>query len=138
MLWILLWKRVMICAVDTNNKKDANNHSQLLLDHFNAIDEHAQSMVVEFAEYLTTKYPAEISKANEHELPDKPLDIERPTEESVIKAIRRLSRTYPMVDKSQLFDKTSSLMTDHVMKGRDVVSVIDELETVFLQAYNNK
>ena len=63
--------------------------------------------------------------------------IERPPQESVIKAIKRLNKTYPMIDKSTLLDKTSGLMTEHLLKGRDAVSVIDELEKMFSSAYQD-
>ena len=65
-----------------------------------------------------------------------PQVIPRPENESVVAAIKRLTATYPMLDKPQLLNETSALMTKHVMQGVGVVEVIDELEDLFLRFYN--
>ena len=57
--------------------------------------------------------------------------------ESVIAAIKRLSATYPMLDKGKVFNDTSSLMSQHIIQGREAVEVIDELEALFQQEYND-
>lgn len=64
------------------------------------------------------------------------LNIPRPEKESVIKAIRRLTKTYPMIDKDSIFERISSLMTEHIMNGRSASSVIDDLEKLFNQQFN--
>ncbi len=63
------------------------------------------------------------------------VDIPRPAEESVIAAIKRLSTSYPMVDRSLLLTETSSLMTAHVMHGKAAELVVDELEVLFATYY---
>lgn len=65
----------------------------------------------------------------------KPQLIDRPQEENVIKAIKRLRASYPMLDQNQLFHVTSEKMMDHLMHGKSAPDVIDELETLFLQKY---
>lgn len=84
--------------------------------------------LLEYAEFLAARYngPKEITT---------PLNIPRPPEESVIKAIRRLSATYPMLDRSKMLNETSSLMTQHVLQGRAAAEVIDELESMFKRHY---
>lgn len=67
-------------------------------------------------------------------LPD-PTDVPRPDDETVIAAMRRLTATYPMVDKDDLLHEASGLMTTHVMQGRPADEVIDELEVVFRRHY---
>jgi hypothetical protein len=52
-----------------------------------------------------------------------------------VAAIKRLSDTYFMLDRSLLLDETSSLMTAHLMSGRSAVEVVDELEQLFQQKY---
>jgi len=69
------------------------------------------------------------------EVPQQPLDIPRPEEESVVGAIRRLARTYPMLNKDELLHASSSLMSSHILHGRPASEVIDELETLFADAY---
>ena len=84
--------------------------------------------LLEFAEFLAARYggPKEITA---------PLDIPRPARESVVKAIKRLGATYPMIDRSKMLNETSVLMTQHVIHGRDAVEVIDELEILFRRYY---
>jgi len=84
--------------------------------------------LLEYAEFLAARYsgPKEITA---------PLDIPRPQTESVVKAIKRLGATYPMIDRSKMLNETSVLMTQHVISGRDAVEVIDELEILFRRHY---
>jgi hypothetical protein len=55
----------------------------------------------------------------------------RPAEESVVAAIKRLRRTYPMLDGGSLLNETSALMAAHVLQGRPAAEVIDALEALF-------
>lgn len=61
--------------------------------------------------------------------------IPRGENESVVAAIKRLSASYSMLEKPQLLNESSVLMTQHVMQGRVVDEVIDELETLFARFY---
>jgi hypothetical protein len=67
--------------------------------------------------------------------PPEPKPIPRPRKESVVGAIKRLSDTYYMLDRSALLTETSSLMTSHVMRGREASNVIDDLETMFARQF---
>ena len=67
-----------------------------------------------------------------------PTEIPRPAGESVVAAIKRLSRSYHMLDRSKILTETSSLMTAHLMHGRGAESVIDELETLFADAHRQQ
>lgn len=110
----------------TDNKQGTQNR---LVKLFRALPELEQSMLLEFAEFLgsrATSVPQEIPE------PDR---VPRPSEESVIKAMRRLSSTYHMLDKAKVLNETSALMAQHVMQGRDAKEVIDELEIVFETHY---
>lgn len=102
--------------------------------------------LLEFAEFLLIRHGtagvAATSSVTAVEIPV-PLDIPRPTEESVVKAVKRLRATYPMLDVRKLLNQTSDLMTEHVMKGREKTEVIEELEILFRLHYeklsgNNK
>lgn len=92
-------------------------------------DEALQSLL-EFTEFLASKYPAK------DQVPDLEIvPIERPQMESVIAAIRRLAKTYPMLDKNLLFQQTSQAMSDHVLREVSDEESIDRLEAVFLKEY---
>ncbi len=88
-----------------------------------------QATLLAFAEFLHTR------SALEAPPPPRLQPIPRPEQESVIAAIKRLSQTYPMLDKATLFNDTSQLMTQHVMQGRPAKEVIDDLEKLFQQHY---
>jgi len=59
----------------------------------------------------------------------------RPAEESVVLALRRLTRSYPMLDRRRLMGTASSLMAQHALQERAASEVIDELELVFERHY---
>jgi len=64
-----------------------------------------------------------------------PEPIPRPAEERVVAAVKRLSKTFFMLDKSKMLGATSDLVTQHIMQGREATEVIDELEQVFADQY---
>ncbi|MFO8005718.1 MAG: Crp/Fnr family transcriptional regulator [Thioalkalivibrio sp.] len=88
--------------------------------------------LLQFSEFLLAQVPD--AEAADAPLPE-PKPIARPDEESVIKAMRRLSETYFMLDRGPLLNETSALMAQHVMQGRTAAEVIDELEVVFATHY---
>ena len=99
------------------------------------LDSVDRQTLLSFANFLDSQSSSSVDKKTDEVAVLKPLDIARPEEESVIKAIRRLSETYPMLDKDSMFDKISKLMTEHIMSGRKAKSVIDELEEMFADKY---
>lgn len=106
-----------------------------LLSLYNSLDVSGREALLAFAEFLTERQAAADSGEQGAASPHEPKPIERPADESVVKAIKRLSETYFMLEREQLLDQTSSLMMSHVLQGRDAVSVIDELEVVFCEHY---
>lgn len=101
-----------------------------LLRLFRALEEPEQDTLLAFAEFLNV----ERQPARPSELP-RPESIPRPDKESVVGAIRRLSKSYFMLDKGRMLNETSSLMTQHVMQGRSAEEVVDDLEKVFRRHY---
>lgn len=89
-------------------------------------DVHQQS-VVDFADFLVDQYRLEAVTSTDLE----PEDIERPSEETVVGAIKRLKQTYYMLDTDVLLNQTSALMGQHLLQGRDATSVIDDLQALF-------
>lgn len=103
---------------------------QRLLSVFRQLPADARDSLQSYAEFLSTRVGTVVVAE-----PQQPLDIPRPEAESVIAAIRRLSQTFPMLDREVLLHETSTLMTAHVMQGRPANQVIDELEVVFRRHY---
>lgn len=106
-----------------------------LLSLYNSLDVSGREAVLAFAEFLNERQAAADSGDPGAVALHEPKPIERPADESVVKAIKRLSETYFMLEREPLLDQTSSLMMSHVLQGRDAVSVIDELEVVFCEHY---
>lgn len=104
---------------------------------FRALPAGDQATLLAFAEFLRSRAGAvAVPVAPEAPAPvPEPETIPRPEQESVVKAVKRLSRTYPMLDKSKILNETSALVAQHVIQGRDAVEVIDELEVVFRRFY---
>ena len=93
-------------------------------------DEHQQA-VVDYTTFLAQQY--KIKTPAEADL--KPIAIARPEPESVIAAIKRLKKTYYMLDTDGLLDETSSLMGQHILRGREASKVINELQSLFEAKY---
>jgi len=96
---------------------------------FRDLPETQRQSLLDYAEFLL----ARIVPANEP-LPEPAILPAKPNE-SVIGAIKRLSASYPMLDKSKMLNETSMLVTQHVMQGRDKNEVIEELEIIFRRHY---
>ena len=112
-----------------NNANGGKKPEKQLVKLFKALPAAEQQTLLQFAEFL-----AERTADQRPDLPE-PKDIPRPENESVIKAMRRLSASYHMLDKSKMLNETSSLMAEHVMGGRPAVEVIEELEILFERHY---
>jgi hypothetical protein len=87
--------------------------------------------LLRFAAFLAGSDEAAATGEPVHE----PQHLPRPAKESVVGAIKRLSSSYHMLDRSAMLNETSTLMAAHVVKGRPAKDVIDELETLFARYY---
>lgn len=105
-----------------------------LLRLFRALSAARQRALMEYAEFLAGRDEAEGLNA----VPQEPLPIARPAQESVVRAIRRLMASYPMLDRGKLLHETSAQMTRHLVHGVPAVEVIDELEVIFRRHYETR
>lgn len=103
-----------------------------LLGLFRALPASEQQTLIHFAEFLESRMTA---TGNASTTILEPQLIPRPEKESIVAAIKRLSASYSMLDSPKLLDATSTLMTQHVMQGRDITEVIDDLEQLFRHYY---
>ena len=116
-------------------KQNLPADQRALLRIYSNLDEEARATLTAFAEFLASRQ----SDAGLDEQPiAEPIVIPRPQEETVIGAIKRLSQSYHMLDRSALLTETSSLMTAHIVHGRSAEQVIDELEVLFYRHYQKK
>lgn len=97
-----------------------------------------RTAVRSFAEYLLYRadgrVPAAPAALPPVDVPE-PEDIPRPDDEKVVAAVKRLAKTYFMLDKTKMLGATSELVTQHILQGREAAEVIDELEQVFETHY---
>ena len=105
---------------------------QKLLAIFEGLAPEQQDRLIEFAEFLA------IGEAGA----DKPIAAEpevmsRPREETVAMAIRRLVKSYPMLDRRRLMSEASQFLAEHALHDRPAHEVIDELEIVFARHYRS-
>ncbi len=103
-----------------------------LLALYKQLESTDQETLLAFAKFLSVRDGGD----NPSVMPvAKPQIIHRPESESVVAAIKRLTSSYPMLDKPQLLNESSAIMTRHVMQGMEAKGAIDELEVLFLQFY---
>lgn len=111
-----------------------------LLELFRELNEADRHALVRYAEFLAGQPGTQAALPAMHTPPEPappepPKPIPRPETESVIKAVKRLSETYYMLNKNELLNVTSPLVTEHVMHGKEAAEVIDRLEAVFEEHY---
>lgn len=101
-----------------------------LLEILGQLSRDEQTALLDYAEFMLSR--------SEHARTisiREPLDIPRPEGESVVAAMRRLSETYPMLNKDKILHEAAGLMSEHVMQGREAHLVIDELQVLFHRHY---
>ena len=107
---------------------------QQLLELYASLAQDDRTTLLKFAEFLARRGPGDTVVVDDNEAPTlEPTPIPRPENESVVGAIKRLSTSYHMLDRSELLTETSSLMTAHIMHGRSADEVIEELEALFIR-----
>lgn len=99
---------------------------------FRELSAQDQASLLKFAEFLASSTSASVQT---NEICPEPVLLERPMTESVVKAIKRLKASYPMLSADKLLSPTSDLMAAHLIKGRPAHEIIDELEQVFAEHY---
>ena len=114
--------------------KPLSREQQRLLALFGRLGPGDREKLFSYAEFLLAQATGEVPNGGQG-VAAEPVSIPRPEEESVVAAIRRLSETFPMLDRDLLLHETAELMTAHVVQGRPAVEVIDELEVVFRRHY---
>lgn len=118
---------------------------QQLLDYFRKLSQQDAHALLRYAAFLagtdaaTTKDTGEEADTVEQEtgteIPQ-PQFIKRPENERVVDALKRLSNSYPMLEKKSLLDKASGLVAQHIMFGKPAKEVIDDIEKLFADAYD--
>ncbi len=113
-------------------KSRSSSQEQELLRLFSSLEPAQRQSLLDFARFLSSQAgPNEAGS----DLPSEPLGLPRPDQETVVEAIRRLSRNYPMLNRDELLHESAALMSGHVLQGRPASEVIDDLEALFAKAW---
>ena len=107
------------------------NIEKKLLRLYRDMSDDDQHALFRYAEFLFEKQEVNL----DDEVLAEPLSIEPKENETVVGALKRLSASYPMLDKAKMLDQTSTLMSDHLMRGKAKEVVIQEFETLFAEQY---
>lgn len=118
-----------------SGQQGLDSDQRKLLDLYTRLDPQDRRTLCSFAAFLAGQDSS--VGGREDAIVHQPAPMERPRPESVVKAIKRLSASYHMLQREKLLDETSSLMMSHVMQGREAESVIDELEALFAKHYQD-
>jgi hypothetical protein len=111
---------------------------QQLTEYFQQLAAGDQATLLAFAAFLASRSSLSQGvtvKPPEPVIIPEPEIMARPDGESVVGALKRLSKSYPMLDKAELLSATSDLVATNIMQGTDPVGVIDELEDIFRTHY---
>lgn len=109
---------------------------QKLTEFFRQLTAADQLTMLAFAEFLAARSSAgSIAVSTEALVIPEPEAIKRPPRESVVAALKRLSKSYHMLDKTEMLGATSDLVATNIMQRTDAVIVVDELEEIFRSHY---
>lgn len=103
------------------------DREERLLAAFGRLAAREQETLIAFAEFLAERGVARPAA--------EPIAIAAPEGETVTMAIRRLARTYPMLDRRALLPEAARFVAEHALEGRPAAEVIRELEAVFARHY---
>lgn len=106
--------------------------SQKLSEIFFSLNESGQQSLLDYALFLTQQH-----KKDQTEFPEPEL-IQREEGETVIAAIKRLKKSYAMLNMDKLLNETSTFTAQYMLQGRDVDEVIDDLEKTFVKHYDKQ
>jgi len=97
-----------------------------LLEALDRLDSDALRTLTDLAEFLAARarprFDAEIVTL-------------RPPSETVVQAVKRLNRSYPMLPRASLMGPVGDLVSQHMVDGYDAKAVIDELEALYAAAF---
>lgn len=106
-----------------------NPAEKACLAAFRALDAEGQRSLLDYAAFLQSRQAPAVS-------PPEPKLAPRPTQETVVAAIRRLTAGYSALNTDLLLHEVSGLMSQHMLQGRAAPEVIDELEVLFAREHS--
>ncbi|ABK44966.1 hypothetical protein Mmc1_2466 [Magnetococcus marinus MC-1] len=116
--------------INHNRHKDAKT----LLEVWAKLGEPERRSVESFARFLLSQQQPEVAPVAPI---TEPLNLPAPPGESVVKALKRLKRNYPMIEADMsLLDASAQLVMERMMGGDDA-EIIVKMERLFDNYYQN-
>jgi len=97
-----------------------------LLELYGRLSPEHRRGLLEHAERLAASVPSGVEATRA---------VDRPAQESVVQAIRRLTRAYPGLERGKLMGVTARCLAAHMIDGREAAVVIAELEAIFAREH---
>lgn len=120
------WVKRMMMGMGDRDKKQ-------LLGIWRQLGGDERRSLIHFAEFLASRLPQ--VNAPVESVPVTPLTILRPEVESAVAGLKRLKKTYPMIEADEsVLSEASRILMGKVMGVGDA-EVIDQLESFFAQRY---
>ncbi|MBF0176585.1 MAG: hypothetical protein HQL63_07025 [Magnetococcales bacterium] len=112
---------------------ESKAEGQRLLSLWRGLAPPDRETLLQFAEFLTEK--SRRNAVPEVVVPEYPLNIPAPPGESAVKALKRLKKSYPMIDADiSLLEKASQILMQKVLGAPDK-EVIEQMERLFQEHY---
>ncbi|MBF0195618.1 MAG: Crp/Fnr family transcriptional regulator [Magnetococcales bacterium] len=103
-----------------------------LLAAFRHLNPANKLTLIQFAKFLQSQ-----QTEGEKPISQEPLDLPKPADESAVKALKRLKRSYPMIDADMsLLDDASRLLMEKIT-GTPDQEVIEKLEALFVERFKS-
>lgn len=100
--------------------------ARALVGVFQSLSERDRATLADFARFL----------AERSERPAlAPIFTLRPAGESVMHAVKRLNRSYPMLDRRRLLQPVGALVSAHMLDGRGAAETVEALEELFAECF---
>ncbi len=111
-----------------------SNDQKKIASIYRELDANAKSSLLDFAEFLLSRSKSESASDTASKL-QVPVSEPVPESETVIAALKRMRRVYPMLETEGLFNEASSLVSSNLIGGRPSREVVVEIELLFAKYY---
>ncbi|MBF0213287.1 MAG: Crp/Fnr family transcriptional regulator [Magnetococcales bacterium] len=112
-----------------------DREKRALLESWRRLGVEQRNTLLRFARFLEQESGAGAGEEAAPEIPDTPLSIPRPEGESAVAGLKRLKKSYPMIEADErVLAEASQILMGKVMGVPDA-EVIDRLEVFFASCY---
>lgn len=101
------------------------------------MDDQQRNSLLDYARYLSHQSEGVLDDDKTEQEKLQPLATSRPENENIVNAIKRLRASFFMLNTDDLLNETSTLMGQFMIHGRQADEVIDDLEKLFDNHYQN-